>query len=131
MSRAIDADALIDGYKHMGYDPNEHPEESYMEGWCKGFNAAVDHCIGHVIHAPTIEPEQRWIPCSERLPENEYVLISKKPTKISGSKWSVNIAIRTADPRSRKIQWRDIGFGVIQDDKVLAWMPLPEPYRGD
>lgn len=78
---------------------------------------------------PTIEPEQRWIPCSERLPEDEYVLISKKPTNISGSKWSVAIAIRTADPRSRKIQWRDSGFGVIQDDKVLAWMPLPEPYQ--
>ena len=55
--RCINADALKDGYMHMGYDPNEHPEESYMEGWCKGFNAAVDHCIGHVIHAPTIEPE--------------------------------------------------------------------------
>lgn len=74
---------------------------------------------------------QRWIPVSERLPEDEYVLISKKPTKISGSKWSVAIAIRTADPRSRKIQWRDSGFGVIQDDKVLAWMPLPEPYKGE
>lgn len=52
--RLVDADALIDGYRHMGYDPNEHPEESYMEGWCKGFNSAVDHCMGHVIHTPTI-----------------------------------------------------------------------------
>ena len=78
---------------------------------------------------PSAQPEQRWIPCSERLPEDEYVLISKKPTKISGDKWNVTIAIRTADPRSRKIQWRDIGFGVIQDDKVLAWQPLPQPYQ--
>ena len=75
------------------------------------------------------EAETRdWIPCSERLPEDEYVLISKKPTKLSGSKWSVGIGIRMADPRSGKIQWRDSGFGVIQDDKVLAWRPLPEPY---
>lgn len=58
MSRLIDADALMEGYKQMGYDPTEHPEESYMEGWCKGFNAAVDHCIHHVIHAPTIEPQR-------------------------------------------------------------------------
>ena len=78
---------------------------------------------------PSKQPEQQWISCSERLPEDEYVLISKKPTKLSGSKWSVGIAIRMADPRSREIQWRDSGFGVIQDDKVLAWMPLPEPYQ--
>ena len=74
--------------------------------------------------------EQRWIPCSERMPEEEYVLISKKPTKISGDKWCVIIAIRMADPRSRKVNWRDTGFGVIQDDNVLAWMPLPERYSG-
>jgi len=79
---------------------------------------------------PSAEPEQRWIPVSEKLPEDEYVLISKKPTKLSGSKWSVGIGIRIADPRSGKIQWRDSGFGVIQDDKVLAWMPLPAPYQG-
>ena len=78
---------------------------------------------------PPAQPEQRWIPVTERLPEDEYVLISKKPTKISGDKWSVAMAIRTADPRSGKIQWRDSGFGIIQDDKVLAWMPLPAPFR--
>lgn len=69
--RAIDADALLDGYKNMGYDPTEHPEESYMEGWCKGFNAAVDHCMHHVIHAPTIEPERktgRWIEADNEQP---------------------------------------------------------------
>ena len=62
--RLIDADELLDGYKHMGYDPTEHPEDSHMEGWCKGFNAAVDHCMHHVIHAPTIIPERkrgRWL----------------------------------------------------------------------
>ena len=79
---------------------------------------------------PSAQPEPHWIPCSERLPENEYVLISKKPTMISGDKWSVAIAVRMADPRSGKIQWRDSGFGVIQDDKVLAWMPMPIPYCG-
>lgn len=74
-------------------------------------------------------PRPHWIPCSEKLPEEEYVLISKKPSKISGSKWCVTIAIRMADPRSGKVNWRDIGFGVIPDDNVLAWMPRPKPWK--
>jgi hypothetical protein len=82
-------------------------------------------------HLQSAQPEPKWIPCSEseRLPEEEYVLISKKPTKLSGSKFCVTVAIRTADPRSGKIYWKDMGFGVISDDNVLAWMPRPEPYR--
>ena len=74
--RCIDANALKDGYMHMGYDPNEHPEESYMEGWCKGFNAAVDHCIGHVIYAPTIEPERKkgkWLPDNNNYYEERFI----------------------------------------------------------
>lgn len=95
---------------------------SIREAFEKGFRIGVKKVSS---------AQQDWIPVTERLPEDEYVLISKKPTKLSGSKWSVTIAIRTEDPRSRKIQWRDSGFGIIQDDKVLAWMPLPEPYKED
>ncbi len=91
---------------------------------------AYTDILNGVKEQPTIEPEPHWIPCSERLPDEDYVLISKKPTKISGSKWYVTIAIRMADPRSGKDNWRDTGFGVIPDDNVLAWMPLPEPYQG-
>lgn len=90
-----------------------------------------DKALDSAISTLEKQDQDRWIPVTERLPEDEYVLISKKPTKLSGSKWSVGIGIRMADPRSGKIQWRDSGFGVIQDDKVLAWRPLPEPYTGE
>lgn len=122
--RTVDADAL----RH------------WIEGECKSPSiprneAAFGKRI--LMHMETMKSEDiqpvvhgEWIPCSDRLPKDEYVLISKKPQKyIGGDRWCVSIAIRIADPRSGKIQWRDSGFGVIQDDKVLAWMPLPEPYK--
>lgn len=88
------------------------------------YSEAIDLAIAALEQ----QGKDRWIPVSEKLTEDEYVLISKKPTKLSGSKWCVGIAIRIADPRSGKIQWRDSGFGIIQDDKVLAWRPLPKAY---
>ena len=115
--RMIDADALI---------KKAHQEAEAMAKPYEDFGVLVEWLVDKT---PTIEPEPHWIPVSERLPEEEYVIISKKPTKLSGSKWCVTMAIRTADPRSGKIHWRDIGFGVIPDDDVLAWMPLPSAYR--
>ena len=114
--RIIDADALIEGYKHMGYDPTEHPEESYMEGWCKGFNSATDHCMHHVIHAPTVEqPEQRWIPCSERLPKKNCRCLT------TNEAWG-----------SFEVDWNAWidGQWLYPNEKPIAWMPLPESYRG-
>ena len=97
---------------------------------CEYYASAEEEKEAMLLAISALEKQEqdRWIQVTDRLPEDEYVLISKKPTKLSGSKWSVGIGIRTADQRSGKIQWRDSGFGIIQDDKVLAWKPLPEPY---
>lgn len=113
---------LIKNYCENGCDIAE-------DNWCP--SCQQEQFIKLLKALPSAQPEQRWIPCSERLPEDEYVLISKKSTMLSGSKWCVTIAIRMADPRSRKVKWMDIGFGKIPDDKVLAWMPLPEPYKAE
>lgn len=84
------------------------------------------------IQALSAQTKQRWIPCEKGLPEEEtYVLISKKISPLSGKKWCVTVAGRFIDGRSRKVEWRDIGFGRIHDDDVLAWMPLPEPYKAE
>lgn len=100
-------------------------DDAYDQGWYD-----LQKCIEQLPSAQAqAQAQAQWILCSERLPEDKYVLISKKPTKLSGSKWCVTIAIRMADPRSRKVNWRDIGFNVIQDNEVLAWMPLPEVYK--
>ena len=72
-----------------------------------------------------------WIPCSERLPEEGHdVLITKESFKIKGYEQEVIKAKRSVDPRSGKIEWWSPEFGTLADKAVLAWMPLPEPWKG-
>lgn len=77
------------------------------------------------------QPEQRWIPCSERLPEREeQVLIYAMNVHFVLAKYK---ELRTLDGEYIK-DW------VIEDaynppslikHKVIAWMPLTDPYQAE
>ena len=62
-------------------------------------------------------PADQWIPCSERLPEKagNYIVTSK------GCTWVAIWFYYTWWGIEKRCRWTD----------VEAWMPLPEPYRGD
>lgn len=68
-----------------------------------------------VMNAPTVEP-QKWIPCTpETMPEeNDEVLVTGKVD---------NALYVDID------EWTGSGFW-INAFGVIAWMPLPEPYKG-
>ena len=64
---------------------------------------------------PSADPH--WIPCSERLPEEErYVLVTAS-----------NGAVTEAKYWQKERIWVK-GLSIVS---VTAWMPLPEPYGGD
>ena len=62
---------------------------------------------------PSAQPEQRWIPCSERLPEKcgEYLVTREA----RGVYRYLDIVKKT-----------NISGQIASD--IIAWMPLPEPY---
>lgn len=120
--RLIDADAIPD-IEFLVCDATSANGE--LDAYCRG----MDKVMEVVKSMPTIEVPQ-WIPCSERLPEvGTYVLISKKALGFRSNLPSVCTAHRTHDPRSGKEEWNDMLFGKLNDDDVLAWMSLPEPYE--
>ena len=98
---------------------------------------------------PSADRPQEWIPCSERLPEtdntneiNEFdVLLAVRPKKhpertpqvyigklrpVEGDDGSGNFwGVKTAS-----CEWTIWGWSYFREPEVLAWMPLPKPWKG-
>lgn len=80
--------------------------------------------LDKAINALTAEPERKkgkWIPCSERLPEvGQDILMSV------GGMYTAEGCLREDG------DWAQFRWDAIQrKDMVGAWMPLPEPWRGE
>ena len=82
--------------------------KSYAES-----NGLLEH-----MHYATSENEMKWIPVSEMLPNRHHrVLCYFKYEPESPDIISENTYICS-------------GMWMSESDKVVAWMPLPNPYRG-
>lgn len=92
--------------------------------------SAIDAITGILEQLPSAQPESKWIPCSERLPEVDvFVLVTLQHFN---GEIDVIIAKVIKGYFSNVFEWEsddgewtwDIGCG-------FAWMPLPEPYKGE
>ena len=113
MSDLISRKALIESYC----------EENCGERRCRD---AWDRCmfVSHVLEQPSVTDTNvggKWIPCSERLPENNgnYMTCDEKG----------NIHIFWYDD-CQKCPF-NISEYHTRYYPVVAWMPLPEPYKGE
>ena len=66
----------------------------------------------------------RWIPCSDRLPEaRRSVILSTKNWTGEGCYWETT---------AHHVIWKGYRWNATYlDDEVIAWVPLPEPYKGE
>ena len=84
--------------------------------------------------AANVEPVQRWIPVTDRFPEKygQY-LVTFIPS--GGTLWTKVLIARYSDLMGIAKPSFHIGevgknsFANI-NEQVIAWMPLPEPYKG-
>ena len=79
---------------------------------------------------PSAQPEPHWIPCSERQPEEYGNYIT---TMNYGD---VQECTYSPDKNTRFMRggWSTCesdGILFLDISEVIAWMPLPEPYRED
>ena len=76
----------------------------------------------------SIKQEPRWIPVSEKLPEANRAVLTYIDTGATKTYCLAN----WNDVREAWEEW--IGYDLIEKDKyykVIAWMPLPEPYKAE
>lgn len=112
--RLIDADALMRKFKTAS-------------------PMAIDGRARQMVEEmPSIE---QWIPCSERLPEEKDAGILKK---LGTSKRSEYV-LATVEVKGERMtvtactydgEWDWNMKYAFPDYKIVAWMPLPEPWKG-
>ena len=121
--RLIDADALLENYnlKDATKYGNKNAEQQY-----KSYSTMMMYEIADMIEdAPTIN---EWIPCSERLPEDiEGNLIECYLVTDGFLQWmayynsEIGWQFAECTNSRNKIDWTE----------VIAWQPLPQPYKGE
>lgn len=91
--------------------------DSYYLGWDDGYKEGYKDAKNE--YQPSAQPEPRWIPCSEQLPEKSGQYYVSGGNKV----WICEFLII---PNFIRGWCNDVSNPVVQ-----AWMPFPEPYGGE
>lgn len=134
--RQIDADALTRELKSI--KATFGSGNGLIEG-------GLEIAISTTYAMPTVN---QWIPCSERLPKHSYTKRFWLTVKLDDDEGTVTTLIGTwsawgggkgSEPYDAFDCWKDTMINgkiyrlsqPIPKEQVLAWMPLPEPWKGE
>lgn len=100
--------------------------EDAIKAACKGFchpgACCPDSGCKELDPIKNLPAAERWIPCSERTPALGFPVVLNE-----GYAFAVGYLLRTTEG---KYEWAVNGWYNDFED-WSAWMPLPEPYKGE
>lgn len=120
ISRQAAIDAILHNQEVYSNNFGNDPIDKYTI-------AIIDNDAQTIAQLPSAQPEQRWIPVTERLPEpNEieengclrHYLTQNDYGDMMVCSWN-------------GFKWEQIYQLEPTDDEIIAWMPLPEPWKGE
>ena len=75
---------------------------------------------------------QQWIPCSEKMPKpNRHTESNVDVYYLAQTEFGDMIVASYNESHEGKTWWEQMYSYRIFDDEIVAWMPLPEPYKGE
>ncbi len=121
ISRQAAIDAVEFGITYAKAFDTKTGEMTELYLHVKESNEELRKAVKRLRELPPAQPEQNWIPCSERLPnDDEEVIVS-----ILDDSGDTSFSYTTPG-------WHYKGIWIVDNSRcpmVKAWMPLPEPYR--
>lgn len=145
MDDLISRQAAIDALWKALYEYEDKTEKQFQESedldiedWIVHRIFAQDMSAEDMQAIIDLPPAQQWIPCSERLPENEdiYLVTFDKSnlldneTQVTDAYW-INNQWQYGVLESYEHRMPKLVVEPIEELKVIAWMPFPEPYKGE
>ena len=148
MSDLISRQAAIDALWKALYEYEDKTEKQFQESEDLDVGDWILHRIfvqnmsdidrQTILNLPSAQPEQRWIPCGERLPEERdwYLGIFKEPDTgwINPIPFICDYLLGTKTKATTKEGWilkghtdREEYIDYYFNLECVAWMPLPEP----
>ena len=125
MDDLISRRAAIEALDTLAESYADDTEDDYFTGCYSGVNRSIDA----IKALPTAQPEPHWIPVTERLPETDDEVLTTYI--VNGNKNKRYVETSTyydGDEGHWSSPWDEYRVAGTRIE-VLAWMPLPEPYK--
>jgi hypothetical protein len=133
----IDAEKIIVALRIM---EKVHTEKAHGDPFEAAYAGTIAGIANAIDKLPAADVEPKWIPCSEKLPEEDYETGNGVQFSNDVLATIVNHAndgelyvwlLKTVDGKWYDYTPNEDGTHEIPYwCEVIAWMPLPEPYKG-